>query len=337
MDHALALSGTGTRDMTIMGTATVMGRGLAALAAWTFMAAAPAAAETRIKAGIAAFNEALTPVYAAQELGYLKEAGIEVEFVDFKGGGPAVQALVGGSIDMCLCAADHVMRLNARRLPTRILVGLDSFHSYALMARADAPYADLASLRGKRIGITAPGSLTDNTLRYAIQKAGLLPDRDFDIAGVGGGAPMQAAIGSGQVAAGLVITTDALHLQQIGGYKIVVDYRNLPYPSFDALVLDSWVQVHREAASGFARAVVRAMDELIRDPAFATQVVARMYPSFPPALTEAVARSAVERMPRGGLVSPESIATLNDIMLATDDSLKRLSPKDAFDPSLLRK
>ncbi len=299
-------------------------------------AASPALAQTKITAGIAAFNEALLPVYAAEEKGYFKEAGLALEFVNFKGGGPAVQAMVGGSVQLCLCAADHVVRLRARRQPAKILVGLDAFHSYALVAKGTAPYADLVGLKGKRIGVTTPGSLTDNTIRYSIVAAGLRPDRDFEIIGAGGGAAMQAAIDTGQVEAGLVITTEAVSMfRKPGAYKVVVDYRELPYPSFAALALDSWVAANRPVAKAFARAVVRAMGDLKADPALAAAVVARMYPNFPPELAADIAKSAVARTPPGGIVSQEAIGNLNDILLATDDSLKRVAAEDAFDPSLL--
>lgn len=310
---------------------------LAAAAAALAVLTAPALAQTKIIAGTASFNEALAPVYAAQEKGYFKEVGIEVEMPAFKGGGPAVQALVSGSIDMCLCAADHVVRLKARRQPAKILVGLDEFHSYALVAKASAPYADLKSLKGKRLGITAPGSLTDNTLRYSIAQAGLNPERDFEIIGTGGGAPMQAALDTGQIEAGLLITTDIVNMfQKPGAYKVVVDYRKLPYASFGSIVLDSWVASHPKQAKDFAKAVVRAMVDLNKDPAFAAAVIAKMYPSFTPELAAEVAKSAVSRMPEGGLVSAESVKNLNDIVIATDDTLKPVTLQEAFDASLLK-
>ncbi|GJD48665.1 hypothetical protein OPKNFCMD_1388 [Methylobacterium crusticola] len=310
-------------------------RMVAAAALASSLLAGQALAQTKLVAGIAAYNEALLPIHTAEQKGYLKEAGLTLELVTFKGGGPAVQALVGGSIDLCLCAADHVVRLRSRRQPARILVGLDGFHSYALLAKGDAPYVDLAGLKGRRIGVTSPGSLTDNTLQWAIRKAGLRPDRDFEIIGAGSGAAMQAAIDSGQVAAGLLITTDAVAmLRKAGAYRVVVDYRTMPYPSFDAIALESWIGSHRPAAQGFVRAVSRAIADLRADPALAAAVTRTMYPDFPADLVQEVARSAVSRMPEGGTVSSESIATMNAILLAADDSLKPVTLQDVYDASL---
>lgn len=295
----------------------------------------PAAAQTKITAGTAAFNEALLPIYTAQEKGYFKDAGIELEMVSFKGGGPAVQALVSGSIDMCLCAADHVLRLKARRQPAQILVGLDEFHSYALMAKADFPLKTYPEMKGRKIGITSPGSLTDNTLRYSITKAGLSPERDFQIVGTGGGAPMTAALDSGQIDAGLLITTDvAAMLQKAGAYKVVIDYRSMPYASFGAIVLKSWVAANPKPAKAFATAVVRAIGDLKKDPKLAETVLAKMYPNFSPALIAEVAKTAVERTPNGGVVGPESLKNLNEIVMLSDDTLKAVTLEEVFDAKL---
>ncbi len=307
------------------------------LAATLLVATLPAKAQTKVTGGVAAFNEALLPVFTAKEKGYFEAEGITLELVDFKGGGPAVQALAAGSIDICFCAADHVIRLRARSMPALVLVGLDEFHSYALVSKAGAPFTDLASLKGKKIGITAPGSLTDNTIRSSIKALGLNPDRDFEITSGGVGATMQAAIDSDRIDAGLVIVTDLANMmQKKGTYKVVVDYRSTPYPSFDALVLEKFVKAKPKAAKGFAKAVVKAMGDLQADPQLGPKILAGMFPNFPPELAAEVAKSAIARAPKGGVVSAASIESLNKIVLSSDDTLKAITLEEAFDPSLLK-
>ena len=311
-------------------------RSMGFVAALVFTAL-PAAAQTKLTGGIAAFNEALLPVYTAKEKGYFEAEGITLDMVDFKGGGPAVQALAAGSIDICFCAADHVIRLRSRNQPALVLIGLDQFHSYVLVSKAGAPYTDLASLKGKKIGIPAPGSLTDNTIRSAIKALGLNPDRDFEITTGGVGIAMQSAIDSDRIDAGLVIVTDLANMmQKKGAYKIVIDYRSTPYPSFDALVLESFVKGKTKEAKGYARAVLTAMADLAKDPQLGPKVLSTMFPSFSPELIAEVAKSAISRAPKGGVVSAESIDNLNKIVLSSDDTLKAVTLQQAFDPSLLK-
>ena len=306
---------------------------VAALAAGTL----DASAQSKVVGGIAAFNEALLPVFTAKEKGYFEAEGISLELTDFKGGGPAVQALAAGAIDICFCAADHVIRLRSRRMPALVLIGLDEFHSYALVSKASAPFSDLASLKGKKIGITAPGSLTDNSIRSSIAALGLNPDRDFEITAAGVGVAMQASIDSDRIDAGLVIVTDLANMmQKKGAYKVVLDYRQTPYPSFDALVLESFVKNRTKEAKGFNRAVLKAMDDLHNDSALGPKVLSKMFPNFSPELATEVARSAIARAPKGGVVSATSIENLNRIVLASDDTLKPVTLQEAFDPALLK-
>jgi len=118
-------------------------------------------------------------------------------------------------------------------------------------------------------------------------------------------------------------------------YKVIVDYRHIPYPSFAALALESWVQKNSDVARRMSQAIVRAINDLKGDPELARSVLAKMYPDFSPALAAEIAKSAVERTPDGGVVSDESISTLNKILTSADDSLKPVTLNEVFNPSLL--
>src|ERR1044072_2939324 len=63
-----------------------------------------AQAQTVLKFGVASVNEGLLPLRIAADQGYFKDAGITAEFLDFRGGGPTVQAFASGSVDFCICA-----------------------------------------------------------------------------------------------------------------------------------------------------------------------------------------------------------------------------------------
>lgn len=307
---------------------------MAALA--LLVSAAPALAQTKIMAGVAATNEALAPIYAAKAKGYLDEAGVEIEMVNFKGGGATVKALIGGSVDLCLCAADHVLRLGSRGMPAKILVGMDEHHSYALIAKSDSPYGSLEDLKGKKLAITSPGSLTDNTLRYMIGEKGLSPDTDYQIIATGGGAPMRAALATGQVDAGMLITTDVLDiLTGSSDYKVVEDFRELAYPSFTLFALQSWIDENPELAAALTEAVVKAVDDLKADPEFAKEVISTMYPNFSDELATAVAASMVSRMPTHGKISAESFTNLNNIITTMDPDVKALPLEKAVDASMI--
>jgi len=305
-------------------------RRFAVLAAIAFGLALPtqAIAETVLKFGVASVNEGLLPLRVANDQGFLKAEGITAEFLDFRGGGPTVQAFAGGSVDFCICAADHVLRLANRGLDARIIVGLDEHHSYALLAKVDSPYTDIKSLKGKSIGITSPGSFTDNTVRWAIKQAGLQAERDFQIVGAGGGASMRAAIETGQVDAGAVVTTEVADYLRSGKFKIVTDWRPTRYASLVVIGRQRWADANPALARGLVRAVAKAARLIQTDTAATVRSVKLLYPNFNDAQALEIAEAAKERLSKDGSVSPEGFETMQEVVLLSDTSLKKVSKTD---------
>jgi len=306
-------------------------RSLALVLTISGAASTAAQAATVVTMGAAALSAGSLPIVVAEQKGLFEAEGITINQLDFKGGGPAVQALAGGSLDLCICAADHAVRLEARGLGGRILIALADHHSYAVMTLAsNSKVTDLVSLKGQKIGITSAGSLTDNTLRYAIKEAGLDPDKDFQIIGIGLGGAMRAALQSGAIAAGL-FTTPAIELNQseTGKYKIVDDFRKMPYPAQDLVVTESWLKKNPETARAVARAVLKALQLIQSDKAVLRAAVVKMFPKFTPQLVDTVTDSvAAGYLSKDGKMTEASYELLTKVMQIADPSLKKAPYKD---------
>ena len=54
------------------------------------------------------------PLTISEQLGYFKAEGLDVEISDFAGGSRALQAVVGGSADVCSGAYEHTINLQAK-------------------------------------------------------------------------------------------------------------------------------------------------------------------------------------------------------------------------------
>jgi NitT/TauT family transport system substrate-binding protein len=289
----------------------------------------PAAAETKLVFAAAQSSIGSLAIFLAKDKGFFKAEGIDADIVDFKGGGPAVQGLAGGGAQFCICAADHVVRLRNRGLPARILTALTEFHGYGLLALADSPVTDIKSLKGQRIGITSPGSLSDNTLRFYIDQAGLNPNRDVEILGIGTGGAMGAAIDSKSVAAGMLTTPDVqAFLAKPGKYKLVQDFRGLRYAALDLLVMESWMKAHDTETRGVAKAVVKAQGLIKSDPEAVRAGLHGMYPNFDDALLTEVAAEAQHALSIDGRLDRDGYKTMQDMLLKADPSLKPVAYED---------
>jgi NitT/TauT family transport system substrate-binding protein len=286
-------------------------------------------AATALRIGSSQLSIASIPVVVAIQQKLFEAEGITAEIVDFDGGGPAVQALAGGGVDLCICAGDHAMRLASRGLGGAVLVALLDKHPYSLLAPVDSPASDLASLRGKAVGVTSPGSLTDNTLRFVIQKLGLNPDSDYEIIAAGTGASMRAAIERGSVAAGMFTTPDVQAYMATGKYKFVADFRNLDYMALDLVVVGSWLKANDATAHAVARAIVKAEKLIQADPKAVEAAVHERFPTLSPELVVTVAHDAAERsLSRDGRAQEAGFKTALEMLRIADPSVKELSYTD---------
>jgi NitT/TauT family transport system substrate-binding protein len=61
---------------------------------------AGAHAADKVRVAVAAVYTPFAPIFAAQELGFYKEQGLEVEATVYRGGGPAQEAMAAGAADV---------------------------------------------------------------------------------------------------------------------------------------------------------------------------------------------------------------------------------------------
>ncbi|WP_157792868.1 ABC transporter substrate-binding protein [Bordetella genomosp. 8] len=298
----------------------------AALAAMVLLgaASAPAWAQTKVTIGLIGTNESQIPILLAIDQGYFKAENLDVQPMQFRGGGVAVQALVGGSIDLAAFATDHVLRLANRGIDPRILIGIDRYLTHTLVVPASKGYKGLADLKGRKLGVSAPGSYSDNTLRWALSSLGINPDRDVTIVGIGSGNTARAALESGQVDAVMAATPDLLGYQidAPGKFEVLYDWRRTEHSGQAVIGLQKWVDAHPEAARGVARAVLKAEQLIQRDPAAVARIVRQQYPDRGDAFIQAMTAVVPKLISPDGRVSDQGYAKMTEILRSTEPELK---------------
>ena len=166
------------------------------------------------------------PLTIAEQKGYFKEEGLEVEIPDFPGGAKALQALIGGSADMVSGAYEHTITQQAKGINIEALVlqGKDAGIVLAMPKAKAAAYKSPADLKGLKIGVTAPGSSTNMFVNVLLAKSGLKPDA-VSIIGVGAGAGAVAIFKRGEIDALANLDPVVATLESSGEAVAVVDTR----------------------------------------------------------------------------------------------------------------
>jgi len=133
-------------------------------------------AQTKIVAGMVAHGPPQWPQYIAEELGWLKGDGIELDLVTVGGGG--AQQLAGGNLNIAHSGFPDFARAALQGAPIRIVINDLVASPYAVFAKPSIK--TVAELKGKLLSI---GGVKDVTLIYMkafLASAGLQPgDVDF--------------------------------------------------------------------------------------------------------------------------------------------------------------
>ena len=208
------------------------------------------------------------PLTIAESLGYFKAEGLDVTIADFAGGSRALQALVGGSADVVSGAFEHTvaMQLKGQRLRAFALQGRAPQIVLGVNPKTMPNFKELAELRGKKLGVTAPGSSTQVLANFVLAKAGLKPG-DVAIIGVGAGSGAVAAMRSGQIDAISNLDPVVTLLLRSGDLKIVSDTRIVaeadrvfggPMPAGCFYAAQSFIDKYPLTVQAISNAVVRA-------------------------------------------------------------------------------
>ena len=144
------------------------------LPVFALMSHSARAADT-VRVGLAAVYPAYAIPYAAQELGFYKEKDLDVQITQFRGGPATQEALASGAIDISTIAPAAAALAIAKGVAEKIVaLSVPSTpQGWYILVPAASSIKSMAELKGKTVGVTQKGSLTDFWVQRAAAKAGI--------------------------------------------------------------------------------------------------------------------------------------------------------------------
>ena len=225
---------------------------------------------------VAVSGPATSPEYrplrvAAAEGDFARE-GLDVRLVRTRAEPGAAEALAEGRAHLAATTLDAMLRFGSR-LPARhprLVFGLTAAPAGALLvgpAHAQAVRA-VGDLKGRRVGVAAPGAPEQAWLAWLLTRAGISLDR-LQVVSLGSRG-LVTALGAGEVDAAFVREPDATRLLTEGRASLLVDLRT---PAAVAAALGAgtvsagvFARADRQPAdaelAGFARALLAATERL---------------------------------------------------------------------------
>lgn len=243
---------------------------LCVLCALLIAAAAPASAADRIVLIVGGIEKQIyLPARLADQLGYFKEEGLDVELLSESSGINAEDMLLSGAAQGVIGAYDHTIDLQAKGKAVQSVVqfSIAPGEVELVATRLAKQIKSPADFKGRRLGVTGLGSSTSFLTQY-LAALHQVKTSEITLVATGGGPTFIAAIKQGRIDAGMTTEPTASRLLTTGEAQVLVDLRTPDatrkalgglYPFACLYMETAWVNNHRAETQKLVNAFVMAL------------------------------------------------------------------------------
>lgn len=232
--------------------------GLATVIALLLVVGAHSQAQTgakRVRVSIPGANVTYLPFYAARDKGYYREEGIDIEFI-LMPANLASTAVLTGDIDYN-GAVTGVVAAAVRGQPIKAVIFTMRSPVQGLMAKPEIK--DLQQLKGRKIGVSSPGSTTDLATRHILRKQGLEFGRDYSIVYVATESGRLAALETGVLDAAMLSVPENILAHQKGFNELALSADHLEFPQNGFGTSMKKIKENPDEISRMVRATLRGL------------------------------------------------------------------------------
>jgi NitT/TauT family transport system substrate-binding protein len=160
----------------------------------------------------------------AYEAGLFRKQGLDAQIVFVEGGSSAVQTLIFGDVAFAQMAGAAPLQSNLKGSDVVMIAGLLNTMPFQFIVAKNIKRPE--QLKGKAVAVSRFGSGSDFATRYALEKYGLVPDKDVAIVEIGSQPARFAALEKGKVQGAMVQVPFTLMAKKMG-FNTLVDLRML--------------------------------------------------------------------------------------------------------------
>jgi ABC-type nitrate/sulfonate/bicarbonate transport system substrate-binding protein len=290
----------------------------------------------KLRAAYTAFAGTFTVLWVGVDSGLYKKFGADMELLYIGSSTKAVQALLGGDIDIVYSAAGAVVDANLAGADLSMIgcqydTGQTSFFT-------TAPIASIGDLKGKAVGVTRFGAFSDFVARHVLKKHRLQAVKDVALLQMGGTQEIIAAMQKNIVQGGSVSLPLTFNARKLGFRELLTtDTIGLPFDYGCFIVKNTQLKSRRDELKKVLRANIAAYDFAIADPVFAKRTIGKYTRTSDAAILEETYKENVKdyalRIP---YVSHAGLASIIEFRAEGAVEVKKLALEKMYDNSLLQ-
>lgn len=206
----------------------------------------------------------------------------KIEFIQFQGTAPMVQAMAAGALDcstqapLSLAQGAVESDLNAYIVAQHAGEKPGSFSVYWAV-KAESPIKTVADMKGKTVGINVYGSGVYYPMALLLRKNGLDPEKDIKLVETGF-PPSEDAIRSGRVDVGVMIQPFAARAEAKGGLRKLFALSDIQQNIVHIIEVckKEFVDKNPEAAKSYVRDLTAGMKKALANRNETLQVVSEV-------------------------------------------------------------
>src|SRR5712692_2145831 len=239
--------------------------------------ATPTPAPIKVRAAYGNVTPANLAPFYAKEKGIFLQNGLDVDLSLIDGGGKAMAALLGNSVDIAQLGGTETMSAIAGGGEVEAVTLFVPVSPWVLMAPAS--YTGPNDLKGKVVGVASKGGSSEVAANQAIEKLGLKLT-DVSILSTGSVANLTAAMLAGQVYAGPGHPPDTAALFK-AGYKVIMDLASQKVPAVEncTIVTRKYASEHKDVIQKYVDSLVQAIVAMKKDKAGTLPVMQKLLTS----------------------------------------------------------
>jgi NitT/TauT family transport system substrate-binding protein len=317
--------------------AIVIFAGVLFILAWK-PAVEPAEKLPKSTVGYSAISFDQLPAWVAKETGLFMKNGLDAQLVYFTGGTTAVMALVSGDVSISQNAGPEVANAYMGGSDPVLIAGGTVTLDYWLMSRTDIKGPE--QLRGGSVAISRFGSVSDFIARFALQRIGLVPDKDVGIVQLGTTTDRLAALAARRVEA-TVLNPPTMFIAQKNGLNLIADVSALGLAFQHAGVATSrkFILQHPDVVRRYVRSHLEAIHRIKTDRETGLKVAMKYFgrtrdqESMEKSYTRYISE---DKLPRKQYPTLEGIKTVLTTLGEKDPKARTIKPEDLVDLRFIR-
>lgn len=214
----------------------------------------------------------------ALENGYFEEEGIKIKnIVGSSGGGTTVRNVVTGGLPFGEVATPAAVNAYYAGAPLSIIGGAtNSAGTINWVAPKDSDVSDITDLKGKTVGFTSAGSVTQNTSALAVKQADGISVDDVEFRAMGGVSEGLTAVSEGSIATAANLDPVFSKQQVEDRWKVVYWAKNYidQFQQTSIIAGPDVLENNPDAVEGYLRARSRGVDFIRDNPDEAAEIFA---------------------------------------------------------------